>query len=211
MVGCPADVQSLDKRDGSHLDVFDCPDTHPDDFGVQSLRAVCTEESPDNNCQDILLGGAENTVLRLPPGCGPDVYVRAVSFSRLENATAPAHLTKRLVNDPKVYEIRYDYDFGKVREKKERQKRDLNARADGCGDIYFRVDSSDQQNYWHGESIYPGVFHWQKESRVLITFQPCRGRPVEPPGQGQEAVAARLAPIPPGLVRTAWLHEQHGP
>ncbi|PNP43408.1 hypothetical protein TGAMA5MH_04866 [Trichoderma gamsii] len=149
MVGCPDDVQSLDKRDGSHLDVFDCPDTHPDDFSVQSLRAVCTEESPDNNCQDILLGGAENTVLRLPPDCGPDVYVRVVSFSRLENATAPAHLTRHLVNNPKVYEIRYDYDFGKVREKKERQKRGLKTRADGCGDIYFRVDSSDQQNYWH--------------------------------------------------------------
>ncbi|KAL7938018.1 glycoside hydrolase family 18 protein [Trichoderma chlorosporum] len=149
MVGCPHDVQSLDKRDGSHLDVFDCPDTHPDDFSVQSLRAVCTEESPDNNCQEILLGGAENTVLRLPVECGPDVYVRVVSFSRLENATAPAHLTKRLANDPKVYEIKYDYDFGKVREKKEKQKRGLVARADGCSDIYFRVDSSSQQNYWH--------------------------------------------------------------
>ncbi|KAL7793735.1 glycoside hydrolase family 18 protein [Trichoderma ceciliae] len=149
IVGCEDDVQSLDKRHGSHLDVFDCPDTHADDFSVQSLRAVCTEESPDNNCQDILLGGAENTVLRLPPECSPDVYVRVVSFSRLENATAPAHLTKRLVNDPKVYEIRYDYDFSKVREKKERQQRGLSAHADGCGDIYFRVDSSDQQNYWH--------------------------------------------------------------
>jgi chitinase len=162
MVGCPSDVQSLEKRHGSHLDVFNCPDTHPDDFSVQSLRAVCTEESPDNNCEDIFLGGAENTVLRLPAGCGPDVYVRVVSFARLENATAPAHLTKRLVNDPKVYEIRYDYDFGKVREKKERQKRGLDARADGCGDIYFRVDSSDQENYWHGEYIHPDTLLLQK-------------------------------------------------
>ncbi|UKZ63160.1 uncharacterized protein TrAtP1_004390 [Trichoderma atroviride] len=149
VVGCDHDVQTLDKRQGSHLDVFDCPDTHPDDFSVQSLRAVCTDESPGNNCQDILLGGAENTVLRLPPDCGPDDYVRVVSFSRLENATAPAHLTRRLANAPKIYEIRYDYDFGKVREKKERQQRGLDARADGCGDIYFRVDTSDQPNYWH--------------------------------------------------------------
>lgn len=166
VVGCDHDVQTLDKRQGSHLDVFDCPDTHPDDFSVQSLRAVCTEESADNNCQDILLGGAENTVLRLPPDCGPDDYVRVVSFSRLENATAPAHLTKRLVNAPKVYEIRYDYDFGKVREKKERQQRGLDARADGCGDIYFRVDTSDQPNYWHGESIHAGALAFPLTKRV---------------------------------------------
>lgn len=73
MVGEAEDVQSFDKRDGSHLEPFDCPDTHEEDFGVQQAKAVCvggTDE--ENNCEDIFHGGVEGTVVRLPAHCGPD-------------------------------------------------------------------------------------------------------------------------------------------
>lgn len=53
MVGDPSDVQSFSKRDGSHLELFDCPNTDPDDYSIQVAKAVCTSDAPDNNCEDI--------------------------------------------------------------------------------------------------------------------------------------------------------------
>jgi len=41
IVGEEEDVQSFVKRDGSHLELFECPDTHEDDFDVQKAKAVC--------------------------------------------------------------------------------------------------------------------------------------------------------------------------
>ncbi|KAM0255869.1 hypothetical protein ACHAQJ_005374 [Trichoderma viride] len=40
MVGPPESVQSLDKRDGSFLETFDCPNPDPQDYSVQTFKAV---------------------------------------------------------------------------------------------------------------------------------------------------------------------------
>ncbi|KAJ5158854.1 uncharacterized protein N7500_008505 [Penicillium coprophilum] len=56
VVGEPEDVQSFDKRDGSHLELFDCPDTEADDFSIQKLRAAYVGGKDNEiNCSDILL------------------------------------------------------------------------------------------------------------------------------------------------------------
>lgn len=72
MVGDEKYVQSLLERDGSHLELFDCPNTHPDDYSAQRAKAVCVSDSPNNNYEGILKGGVEGTVVRLPDHCGPD-------------------------------------------------------------------------------------------------------------------------------------------
>ncbi|KAG9952210.1 glycoside hydrolase family 18 protein, partial [Aureobasidium melanogenum] len=133
-VGAEEDVQSLRKRDGSHLETFDCPKPANGDYGVQTLKAVCMTESDDHNCEDILKGGAYGTLLRLPEDCGPDTFGRVVSFKQIQQYTLPPHLQPRALPEPKVYEIRYDYNFRKLR-------------RDGK-EIYMRMDASNHPGYW---------------------------------------------------------------
>ncbi|KAI1452077.1 glycoside hydrolase family 18 protein [Annulohypoxylon moriforme] len=154
MVGPPDSVQSLRKRDGSFLETFDCPNPTPDDYGVQTFRAVCTAGPDDLNhdCEDLLLGrGAHGTIARLPAECGPDEWVRVVSFREISNTTVPRHLVKRMIPGPhaKVYEIKYDYHI-----------RDVAA----SDEIYVRIDSSTHEGYWKGVVASDG-----KTKRAAVT------------------------------------------
>jgi chitinase len=128
MVGSSADVQSFEKRDGSHLELFDCPNTHPDDFSVQRARAICLTDSPDHDCEAIMEGGVEGTVVKLPAHCGPDQWVRAVSYKESMDQRLPRHLIKRAKPHHRIYEFHYDYNFRKLR-------------RDG-GEVHVRIDAS---------------------------------------------------------------------
>lgn len=135
IVGEEEDVQNFVKRDGSRLELFECPDTHEDDFDVQKAKAVCVGGSEENNnCEDILKGGVEGTVVRLPAHCGPDDWVRAIRFERSMNQTLPGHLQKRHPSARNVYDFHYDYNFQQLR-------------RDG-GEVYFRTDFSTHPGYW---------------------------------------------------------------
>lgn len=136
MVGAEADVQSFRKRDGSHLETFDCPNPSRSDYGEQTVRAVCTVEGDSNNCEDIKIGSVHGTIVRLPAECGPDEWVRVVSFDEIESHPLPSYLSKRLHSNPKVYEFKYDYDF-------------RNLRRDGR-EIHIRFDASAHPGYWDG-------------------------------------------------------------
>lgn len=159
MVGEAEDVQSFDKRDGSHLELFDCPDTHEEDFGVQQAKAVCVGGThEENNCEDIYHGGVKGTVVRLPAHCGPDAYVRAVRFQRSTNFTLPGHLRKRHPTAYKVYDFHYDYDFH-------------NLRRDG-GEVYFRADLSNHPGFWdeivkadHNSPVKRSAENWRQLDR----------------------------------------------
>lgn len=153
MVGPPEDVVSLRRRDGSDLELFGCPNPSADDYSEQTLHAVCmaqtgainsTSSRSNNNCEEITRGGTEGTILRLPDHCGPDEWVRAVSFRRLEQDDPRPAMPHRLVKranvtdeEPAVYEIRYDYNLRKLR------------RADS--EVYVRFDSSFHAGYWDGK------------------------------------------------------------
>lgn len=133
-VGAEEDVQSLRKRDGSHLETFDCPGPSPGDYQPQKLKAVCMADSDDNNCEAILQGGAYGTFLRLPEDCGPDTFGRVVSFKEVDQYKLPSHLHKRAPAERKVDEIRYDYNFRQLRRDGE--------------EIYMRMDASNHPGYW---------------------------------------------------------------
>lgn len=133
IVGPPESVQSLDRRDGSSLETFDCPNPDPKDYGVQTFKAVCLAESDNHDCEDLLLGnGAYGTIARLPAMCGPDEWVRVVSFNEIDNTTLPRHLVKRATPASKVYEIKYDYRIRDV----------------ASDEIFVRIDSSNHEHYW---------------------------------------------------------------
>jgi chitinase len=73
MTSPPAIQQSLDRRDGSHWDVFDCLDATT--IGENSVRMTCTNMGEDSNCDNIHLGhGAASTIVQMPKGCGPGKY-----------------------------------------------------------------------------------------------------------------------------------------
>ena len=55
----------------------------------------------DNNCEDILVGGARGTVMRLLEECGLDDYVRVVSFKEGPGTSLPEHLEKRAARKAK--------------------------------------------------------------------------------------------------------------
>lgn len=139
IVGPVGSYQSLAKRDGSQLETFDCPNPAKDDYRQQKLKAVCMTESDDHHCEDINIDGAHGTIVKLPDECGPDTYVRVVSFRRTTNYELPHHLSKRAPAAPRVYELRYDYNLRKLRQRDN-------------SDVYVRMDISNHPGYWNGRS-----------------------------------------------------------
>lgn len=63
IVGPKAAVTSFGKRDGSHMELFDCP-TSRDDNGLHTAKAVCMHDR--DACFEIFEGGVEGTIVRMP-------------------------------------------------------------------------------------------------------------------------------------------------
>ncbi|KAI8197977.1 Mutanase, partial [Colletotrichum sp. SAR 10_65] len=138
MSGPEDELTSLNKRDGSHWELFDC------EAGAlhekrQTVRAVCTDNSDESNCGLIHKGrGVAETVVEMPEGCGPGRYAMAVSLTRSDNQTLPHRLVKRNpeVINAHVYDFVFDYDFSPLRK-----------RAQGSN-VLLRIDYSDDPGYW---------------------------------------------------------------
>ncbi|KAI8631028.1 carbohydrate-binding module family 18 [Xylariaceae sp. FL1651] len=133
----PEEIQiSLDKRDGSHWELFNCHDSVSEE--AQTVQMVCTDTSENSNCYKIGLGhGVPGTILEMPKGkgCGPAKYAVAVSMELSKNQTMPHHIRKRMAGAlPVVYDLTFDYDWMRV-------PRDL-------GDTQVRIDYSNENGYW---------------------------------------------------------------
>lgn len=129
----PEELQvSLDKRDGSHWEVFGCKDAVSE--GEHTVQMVCTDFSENSNCYKISLGhGVPGTILQMPKGCGPGKYAVAKSMELANHQLIPRHLS-HLGSKADVYNLTFNYDFMLV-------PRDL-------GDTQIRIDFSNQDNYW---------------------------------------------------------------
>ena len=67
IIGDPDQVSTIDKRDGSEYEVFDCPTEEADAIHVsevRKLRAVCLGDP--SSCEEIFFGGIEGKLIRLP-------------------------------------------------------------------------------------------------------------------------------------------------
>ncbi|KAL8916580.1 MAG: hypothetical protein Q9172_006245 [Xanthocarpia lactea] len=134
VITSPEELQvSLDKRDGSHWELFNCNDAVSEE--EQTVQMFCTDTSKDSNCHKISLGhGVPGTILEMPKGCGPSKYAVAQSMM-LSDVQLPAHLAKRHYNaKPAVYNLTFDFNWRRV-------PRDL-------GDTQMRVDFSNEIGYW---------------------------------------------------------------
>jgi len=121
---------SLDKRDGSHWELFNCNDAVSED--EQTIQMFCTDVSENSNCHKISSGGfVAGTILEMPPGCGPSKYAVAKSMAPAADQSLPEHLAKRNYrHQPTVYDLTFDFEWHRVR-------RDL-------GETQMRVDFSNE-------------------------------------------------------------------
>lgn len=133
MSGPSDEITTLDKRDGSHWDVYDC---EHDGVERQTAKAVCIDESDEANCGIIWKGrGVAETVIELPPGCGAGRYAMAVGLEPAANQTLPSHLDEYGLKNPVVYDLTFDYDFTPL------QRR-------GDSNVLLRIDYSNDPGYW---------------------------------------------------------------
>ncbi|KAL2817250.1 hypothetical protein BDW59DRAFT_166064 [Aspergillus cavernicola] len=141
----PDELQvSLDRRDGSYWEVFDCFDAVTE--GEHTVRMMCTDLSGDSNCHKIYLGhGAPGTILEMPKGCGPGKYAVAKSVTTSANQTLPDHLVRRGLDKPidTIYDLTFDYNF------KRRRKRSL---ADTGGNYRRWLEEE-----WRDDAHYGGL------------------------------------------------------
>lgn len=158
------EVTTVDKRDGSHWELYDCDKEHHE--GRQKAKMVCTDDSANSNCDKIWLGHVAGTVIKMPKGCGPGKYAMAVSLEQLAGELLPPHITIRGVGrggkKPHVYELKFDYDFSIL------QKRGSNA--------LLRIDYSDNPGYW--AEIVCKHFLTSKQSNLLTAVH-CKAAPAK--------------------------------
>ncbi|KAI3537270.1 glycosyl hydrolase family 18 [Colletotrichum abscissum] len=139
MSGPKAELTSLDKRDGSHWELFDC-EPGANHEGRQTVRAVCTDSSYESNCGVIHEGhGVAGTVIEMPAGCGPGRYAMAVSLEPSQNQSLPRHLEKRAdeLADSPIFDLTFDYDFSPLKKRA------------GGSNVLLRIDYSDDPGYWN--------------------------------------------------------------
>jgi chitinase len=142
----------LDKRDGSHWELFDCPLEHTEN--LQSVKALCADSSPSSNCDDIHMGdGVHGTIVEMPQGCGPGRYAVAHSLQEADDYILPHHLHQRGLASSKVYDFTFDYNFERIPQQA-REK------------ILLRIDYSDDPGYWD-EILAPPGDHENKKKRAL--------------------------------------------
>ncbi|KAM7209977.1 glycoside hydrolase [Rhypophila decipiens] len=143
MSGPASQLTNLNKRDGSHWEVYDCdPAQHEE---VQTARLVCTKGAgEDHNCDAIHQGGVPDTVLEMPPGCGAGKYALAISLKPMAHDIHSDDKLPRLVKrklsaaNPKatIYKLTFDYGFHR-----------LQGRADN--NVKLRIDYSNAKDYWN--------------------------------------------------------------
>ncbi|KAH8895448.1 glycoside hydrolase [Thozetella sp. PMI_491] len=137
MSGPPDQLSNINKRDGSHWEVYGCdPARHE---GVQSARLVCTRDK-NHNCDDIRMGGVADTILEMPTNCGPGKYAMAISLEPMHEAsfdkTMPRLVKRDLPPNAVVYNLTFDYGFHR-----------LQGRADN--NVKLRIDYSNAKDYWN--------------------------------------------------------------
>ncbi|KAH8812331.1 family 18 glycosyl hydrolase [Xylogone sp. PMI_703] len=156
MSGPSTEITSFDKRDGSHWEIYDCPEEKHD--GRQTVKAVCTDDSADSNCGVIFTGtGVKYTVVELPRGCSVGRYVVAISLEPSEDHRMPQKLVKRGLSNKPVYDFTFDYNFNAF------EKRDSSVKV--------RIDYSDVPGYWDEVILPPGDLNTRRKRDIEVQEQ----------------------------------------
>ncbi|KLO17561.1 hypothetical protein SCHPADRAFT_886884 [Schizopora paradoxa] len=82
----------------------------------QTVRLVCTDESL--GCGHIFQNGAQDTIVRLPQGCGVGPFVRVANHSISDDQSIPTKVTSRVMKrdgtTPQVHALQIDDDFSQA-------------------------------------------------------------------------------------------------
>jgi chitinase len=135
VLASPQELQiSLDKRDGSDWEVFNCNNAISEE--AQTIQIYCGK-SDTSDCDKIHLGkGVPGTILEMPAGCGPSRYAVAKEMVPSISQEFPSHLEKRTFSHrPTIYDLTFDFEWTRV-------PRDTGA------ETQMRLDYSNMEGYW---------------------------------------------------------------
>ncbi|KAF7378493.1 hypothetical protein MSAN_00276700 [Mycena sanguinolenta] len=97
---------------------------------AQTVVAHCSADS--DACQHVFIGGAANTIVKLPLSCGLGPYARVVSLEPHANQSVLAKY--RRTASGTVYSLSFDYNFAAIPAEN--------------GPVYMRADVTDMPGYW---------------------------------------------------------------
>ncbi|KAF7335391.1 hypothetical protein MVEN_02191600 [Mycena venus] len=103
----------------------------------QTVPMYCSSNLKTSTCAHVMIGGAENTIVKMPASCGAGPYARIASLNIHPNPSAlglsAAELAQKPASEP-VYLLSFDYDFTAIPEDN--------------APVYMRADMSDMPGYW---------------------------------------------------------------
>ncbi|KAF7370474.1 hypothetical protein MSAN_00679200 [Mycena sanguinolenta] len=105
--------------------------------GPQTVPIYCSSTLNGSTCAHVMIGGAENTIIKMPASCGAGPYARVASLNVHPTPSALGLSAEQLAQKPTteaVYVLTFDYDFSVI--------------PDENGPILMRADISDIPGYW---------------------------------------------------------------
>ncbi|KAJ6579226.1 hypothetical protein DFH09DRAFT_1447553 [Mycena vulgaris] len=107
---------------------------HPTSDQPQSVAIYCSKVLSSSECSHVMIGGAENTIVKMPQNCGRGPYARIASLAPHPNQDILSSFrqSKKPADEP-VYLLKFDYNFAVIPE--------------ANGPIYMRADVTDMPDY----------------------------------------------------------------
>ncbi|WQF83340.1 Putative glycoside hydrolase family 18, catalytic domain, glycosyl hydrolase family 18 (GH18) active [Colletotrichum destructivum] len=109
------------------------------DHAKETIYVYCNYPAGSHECDSVFEGGAEDTVIRLPPHVGKRPFARIVSMELASDGyQLPTHHVRHRsldgLHDNPVYKVHIDYNFNMVRQDR--------------GPVQIRVDYTNLLGYW---------------------------------------------------------------
>ncbi|KAL0961505.1 hypothetical protein HGRIS_006446 [Hohenbuehelia grisea] len=82
----------------------------------QDIRIVCKKDETSSGCSDLLQGDPVNRLVRVPPDCTDEGFVRVSKFGIASNQDIPPGVAEQLgpKASPKVHALSFDVDYSKI-------------------------------------------------------------------------------------------------
>ncbi|KAI0439807.1 hypothetical protein F4803DRAFT_568057 [Xylaria telfairii] len=106
----------------------------------ETVHVYCNFPSDSNHCSEVFMGGARDTIIKLPAHVGEGPWARVVSMEREENPPQiPSWIIRKRDLDSThrngLYKLTFDYDFHLIQPRED-------------GNVFMRVDYTNLQEYW---------------------------------------------------------------
>lgn len=113
--------------------VSGCSDDHE-----QTVTAFCSALKDSQDCKAPFIGGAGDTIARLPDACGQAHYVRITALEEAPGMPVPDHIAHLLPEGNPVYNLSWDYAFNRIGEINDRSTSTAVMRGDASNLPYVK-------------------------------------------------------------------------